>query len=303
MRNSYKNVISVIAIVVLLPYVITTMFKGGINFAKEENIESAKKVIVNDNNVQLELDIEQYIVGVVASQIPIHYEREAIKAQSVIARSCVVKKIGSRESINTSEMNLGYMNMIDMEQYWGYNNFFEYYNLIQEIVNETKGEIMVYDGSPIEAAFHAVSVGTTRSGVSAMNSEEYPYLVSVKSEIDVESEDYLYSETITYKRMSELFGKDIASMPEVMSEDELGYVQKVKINDEIISGEKFRKTLSLPSACFEMKVNSNGVKITTIGKGHGVGLSQYGANEMAKEGKNYKEILNYYYQNISIVSE
>jgi stage II sporulation protein D len=103
--------------------------------------------------------------------------------------------------------------------------------------------------------------------------------------------------------MGELFGEDIASIPEVVSEDELGYVEKVKINNETMSGEKFRKTLSLPSACFEMKVNSDGVKITTIGKGHGVGLSQYGANQMAKEGRNYKDILNYYYQNINIVSE
>ncbi len=303
MRNLYKNVISVIIIVLLLPYVITTMFAGGINFAKEEKIESTKRIIVNDNNVKLELDIEQYIIGVVASQIPIDYESEAIKAQSVIARTCVVKKIGNRESINTSEMNLGYMNMLDMEQYWGYDKFFEYYNRIQEIVKETEGEILEYEGNPIEAAFHAVSVGTTRSGVSAMNSEDYPYLVSVKSVKDVESEDYLYSKIFTYKKMSELFGKDITSMPQIMSEDELGYVEKVKLNDEIISGEKFRKTLSLPSACLEMKVDSDGIKITTKGKGHGLGLSQYGANEMAKEGKNYKDILNYYYQNISIVSE
>lgn len=304
MKNFYKNLISTIVIVLLLPYVITTMCKGGINFAKEEKeIESSQKVIVNDNNVKLELNVEQYIIGVIASQIPIDYEREAIKAQSVIARTSVIKKIGTRNSINTSEMNLDYMNMVEMEQYWGYDKFFEYYNKIQEIVNETKGEIIEYEGPPIEAAFHAVSVGTTRSGASAMKSDKYPYLKSVKSEKDVESKDYLKSVTITYKRMSELFGKEITAMPQVTQEDELGYVEKIKINDEIVSGEKFRKTLSLPSACFEIKANSDGVKITVIGKGHGLGLSQYGANEMAKKGKNYKEILNYYYENIRITNE
>jgi len=303
MKHFFQNAISAILIIMLLPYVITTMCKGGINFAKEEKMENTKTIIVNDNNVQLELDIEQYIIGVIASQVPINYEREAIKAQSVIARTSVMKKIGSRDSVNTSEMNLGYMNMIDMEQYWGYDKFFEYYNMLEEIVKETEGEIMVYDGKPIEAAFHAVSTGMTRNGASAMNSEEYPYLVSVKSEKDVESKDYLRSETITYERISELFGDDINTMPQILEEDELGYVEKIKINNKVISGEKFRKTLSLSSACFEMKEDNKGIKITTLGKGHGLGMSQYGANEMAKEGKKYKEILNYYYQNISIQSE
>lgn len=304
MKNFCKNLLFTVVIVLLLPYVITTMFKGGINFAKEEeHIDSSKKVIVNDNNVELELDIEQYIVGVVASQIPINYEKEAIKAQCVIARTSVIKKIGSRNSINTSEMNLEYMNMVNMEQYWGYDKFYENYNKLDEIVKETKGEIIVYEGNPIEAAFHAVSVGTTRDATSAMKSEEYPYLKSVKSEKDVESKEYLTTVTLNFKRMSELLGKDVTTMPEVLSKDELGYVEKIKINSEIVSGEKFRKSLSLPSACFELKQAAEGVKITVLGKGHGLGLSQYGANEMAKEGKNYKEILNYYYQNISIVNE
>jgi stage II sporulation protein D len=280
------------------------MFKGGINFAKEEDrIESSKRVIVNDNNVKLELDIEQYLVGVVASQIPINYEKEAIKAQCVIARTSVIKKIGSRDSINTSEMNLEYMNMVEMEQYWGYDKFYENYNKLEGIVKETKGEIIEYEGKPIEAAFHAVSIGTTRNGASAMKSEEYPYLKSVKSEKDVESKDYLKAVTLSFERMTELLEMDVTTMPEVLEKDELGYVEKIKINNEVISGEKFRKSLSLPSACFELKQATNGVKITALGKGHGLGLSQYGANEMAKEGKNYKEILNYYYQNISIVSE
>lgn len=304
MKNFCKNLLFAVVIVLLLPYVITTMFKGGINFAKdEEHIESTKMVIVNDNNVKLELDIEQYIIGVVASQIPINYEREAIKAQSVIARTSVIKKIGSRDSINTSEMNLEYMNMVEMEQYWGYDKFYENYNKLDEIVKETKGEIIEYEGKPIEAAFHAVSVGTTRDGASAMMSEEYPYLKSVKSEKDVESKDYLTTVTLSLKRMTELLEKDVITTPEVIEKDELGYVKKIKINNEIVSGEKFRKSLSLPSSCFELKQVQNGVKITGLGKGHGLGLSQYGANEMAKEGKNYKEILNYYYQNINIVNE
>lgn len=309
MKNFYKNVISIIIIILLLPYIITTMFKGGINFAKEENVESintvesTKKVVVNDNNVKLDLDIEQYIIGVVASQIPMDYEKEAIKAQCVIARTSVIKKIGNRQNINTSELKLGYMNMVEMEQKWGYDKFYENYNKLQEIVNSTKGEIIEYENNPIEAAFHAVSVGSTRNATSVMKNNNYPYLVSVKSEKDVESKHYLSTVTITFEKMSELFNEEITSIPEVISTDELGYVETIKMNDKIMSGEKFRKTLSLSSACFEMKLISGEVKITTIGKGHGLGLSQYGANELAKEGENYKQILNYYYLNINVVSE
>lgn len=303
MNYRYKNIVCIALTIILLPYMITTIFEGGINFVQEEETNHSKSVIVNDNNVQLELDIEQYIIGVLASQIPTNYEKETIKAQSVVARTSIIKKIGSRQSINTSELNLGYMNILDMEELWGYDKFFDNYNMLQEIVEETKGEIIEYDGEPIEAAYHAVSVGTTRSGESALNSDEYPYLKSVKSEKDIESEEYMTIMTVTFDKMRDLFQMDITSLPQVLSADELGYVEKIKVNDEIMSGEKFRKTLSLPSACFQMKLELNGIKMTVIGKGHGLGLSQYGANELAKEGKNYKEILKYYYQNINIVSE
>lgn len=303
MKHFYKNIILLLATIVLLPYIITTIFEGGINFAKEEPILDSKKVIVNDNNVELELDMEQYIIGVLASSIPVTYEREAIKAQSVIARTSIVKKIGGRKSINTSELNLGYMNILQMEEYWGYDKFYDNYNMLQAIVADTKGEVMTYEGEPIEAAFHAVSIGTTRDAKSALNSDKYPYLQSVSSTKDVESEEYITSTTISFQKMSDLFQKNITALPQVLFSDELGYVEKIKINDEVISGEQFRKTLSLNSACIEMKLYSKGVKVTAKGKGHGLGLSQYGANIMAKEGKKYKEILNYYYQNITIVNE
>lgn len=303
MKHFYKNIILILATIVLLPYVITTIFEGGINFAKEEPILDSKKVMVYDNNVELELDMEQYIIGVLASSIPVTYEKEAIKAQSVIARTSIVKKIGGRKSINTSELNLGYMNILQMEEYWGYDKFYDNYNMLQAIVADTKGEVMKYDGELIEAAFHAVSIGTTRDGKRALNSDKYPYLQSIPSTKDVESEEYITSSTFSFQKMSDLFQKNITTLPQVLSSDELGYVEKIKINDEVISGEQFRKILSLNSSCFEMKLDSDGAKITVKGKGHGLGLSQYGANIMAKEGKKYKEILNYYYQNIDIVNE
>ncbi|OYP54634.1 hypothetical protein CG709_01645 [Lachnotalea glycerini] len=190
-----------------------------------------------------------------------------------------------------------------MEDYWGYDKFYEHYNRLQELVMDTKGIIIEYEGEPIEAAFHAVSVGSTRDGERALESDKYPYLKSVKSEEDIESEEYLTSVTVSFEQMSKLFNQNVTVLPEILSCDELGYVEKVKINDQIINGEKFRKTLSLSSACIQMKLNSDEINITVKGKGHGLGLSQYGANIMAKKGKSYKDILNYYYQNISIVSE
>ncbi len=195
------------------------------------------------------------------------------------------------------------MNILQMEEYWGYDKFYDNYNMLQAIVAETKGEVMEYKGEPIEAAFHAVSIGTTRDAKSTLNSDKYPYLQSVSSSKDVESEDYITSTMISFQKMSDLFQKNITALPQVLSSDDLGYVEKIKMNDEIMSGEQFRKILSLNSACLEMKLDSDGVKVTVKGKGHGLGLSQYGANIMAKDGKKYKEILNYYYQNINIVNE
>lgn len=303
MKYYYKNILFLLATIVLLPYIITTIFDGGIQFANSEEDMNIRSVMVKDNKVELELDMEQYIIGVLASSIPISYEKEAIKAQSVIARTSIVKKIGGRKTINTSELNLGYMNILEMEEHWGYDNFYDNYNKLKSIVEETKGEILEYEGEPIEAAYHAVSVGTTRSAKNALHSDDYPYLQSVESKQDIKAQEYLETYTITYKKMSELFGTNVSSMPQILEADELGYAEKIKINDKVISGEQFKKTLSLASSCIDMKAGKDEVKITTLGKGHGLGLSQYGANEMAKDGKTYKEILKYYYQNITIVNE
>ncbi|WP_180272739.1 SpoIID/LytB domain-containing protein [Konateibacter massiliensis] len=303
MKHYGKNLIFVAVTILLLPYIVTTIFEGGVNFAKEETVQSSKSVLVNDNQVQLELDVEQYIIGVLASQISVTYEREAIKAQSVIARTSIIKKIGSRKSINTSELNLGYVNILQMEEHWGYKDFYVNYELLQEIVAETKGEIIEYEGQPIEAAFHAVSASATRSGEDALGSDKYPYLQSVSSQKDVESEEYFSVVSISFDKMSDLFQTEITNMPIVLEGDEQGYVKRIKINGEAMSGEQFRKTLSLPSACFEMKTENKGITFSVTGKGHGLGLSLYGANELAKQGKSYKEILKYYYQNIDIVRE
>jgi stage II sporulation protein D len=303
MRKKLQNIVSLLFIILLLPYIITTLCKGGINFAKEKKVEHKKTILVNDNHVQFKLDIEQYVVGLVAAEIPINYNREAIKAQCVIARTNVVKKIGSRDTLNTSDLNLDYMNMVEMEQYWGYDKFFDHYNLLREMVMETKGEIIEYENQPIEAAFHEVSIGKTRSAKSAMKSDNYPYLLSVDSVKDIESEEYLKSTTVTYEKLRNQFKLEGRQEPKVIKTDELGYVEQISVDGKIMSGEQFRKILSLPSACFEIRTDSKGIKIISKGKGHGLGLSQYGANEMAKSGKNYKEILNYYYNNISIVNE
>lgn len=303
MKNYWKNGVVTILIILLLPYTVTSFLKGGVQFGKRDKKESGKTIIVNDNNVNVTLDIEQYIIGVAAAQIPVYYEDEAIKAQLVIARTSVMDKIDGRESMETSDLGIPYMNLTQMEKAWGDEHFFTYYTKLQTLAEQTKGVIMTYEGKPVQAAFHAVSTGKTRSGEIALKSSRYPYLQSVDCEQDKNSEEYLTIISVTEKDIETALDLTKPALPIKVETDEAGYARQVVAGGQTINGEAFRKALRLPSACFSIEQVSDRIRITCKGKGHGVGLSQYSANEMAKQGKNYREILTYFYQNIEMTNE
>ena len=169
---------------------------------------------------------------------------------------------------------------------------------------------MYYDGKPIHAAFHAVSAGKTRDAREALQREDEPYLAQADSAMDIPSPDFL---KVVFMEKEEFYSKlkeacpELEAAPEnilesvvVETRDSSGYATQVKIGEKTVAGEEFRGYLGLNSACFSLKEVENKVRIVTKGLGHGLGLSQYGANELAKEGKNYKEILKHYYKDISI---
>lgn len=244
--------------------------------------------------------IELQLPGIVARQISIHMPQEAIKAQSVIARTQVMtaQQNGEEEPDGFS--------MAELQELWG-DQFDSYYQKLEELIQETAGRVITYQGDYIYAAYHQASAGNTREMSEYYEKSDMPYLCSAVCHEDSVSDGYLNvffwekEEFLAlckniFPEESFTSGEDI----EIIKRDSAGYVLEVRVGQTLYEGEEFRKKLNLPSSCFEITLIEEDVRIVTMGRGHGFGLSQSMAAQLAEEGKNYQEILQYFYKGVSI---
>lgn len=252
-------------------------------------------VKVKTESQTLSLPLEEYLVGVVAGEMPVSFELEAIKAQVVAARTFVLSRNLKVDNTTASQV---YLTESQMKKNWG-SHYQENKRKVEKAIKETSYEVMTYDGQYISAMFFSSSNGKTVNCNDYFNGE-VAYLKAVDSHWDLTIDP-------TNKRKKTFTKQEIANAfdvknPEISitSYTSSGYVNKVIINDKTYSGREVREKLALASSCFTMKLTSKGYVFETTGSGHGVGMSQYGAQGMAKEKKTYKQILNHYYQNIKI---
>lgn len=256
------------------------------------------------NNIT-SLNLEEYIIGVVSSEMPASFNEEALKAQAIASRTYAIYKMqNSKEKYDvvTSVFNQGYITIEEMKNKWG-NNFDKYYNKIKEAVNLTRGKVMKYDNNVIEAYYFAMSNGYTEN-VELVFNESREYLQSVKSIYENESTKN-FSVTKTLDKIEVCEKLEIKCDYLIIGNikrSETGRVNSIVINEKEYKGTTVRSKLNLRSTDFDINIENNDVIITTRGYGHGVGMSQYGANGMANAGYNYEEILKYYYKNIEISS-
>ena len=281
--------LGMILVLVVIPVFITT-FLG--------RIEVEDLLFNRPGNMMPEAEV--LFPETLAKQINIQMPKEAIKAQSVIVRTQLVSAAEKGETPPAG------FTTTQLQELWG-EHFEEYYHLLQDLIAETAGETLQYNGEHIYAAYHQSSAGNTRSMAEYYEKSAMPYLTSVACHEDTTSEGYLNvffwpkedflalcknvfpEETITG-------GEDI----QVLKRDSAGYVLEVQVGQTTYEGETFRKKLSLPSACFEITLIEEDVRIVTMGQGHGFGLSQHMAGKLAEEGKTYQEILQYFYKGASI---
>ena len=307
MREKIKFILSFLIILLFLPYICVVLFHN--NVQAENVFFSIGNSTVEENN----MDSELFVAGVLASQMPVSYEKEALKAQAVIARTQIYRMLEEKgiEDLEAEDLPQ-YMSISEMEKVWGYSKMQDYYSKLKEAVTETQGITMKYKGKYIEPSFHAVSNGNSRSGNEVYHSEDYPYLTKVDNPYDILSEDYLKVIMISKEELAEkmnqefgsnLLAESILNQINVKSKDGAGYVTNVQIGECTMAGEEFRKILDLNSSCFIIEESEGKIRITTKGLGHGIGLSQFNANEMAKNGDDYQKILNYYFKNIELVNE
>lgn len=306
LKEKIKTFFAICILILTVPYIVTLLFQGTKTSVESKAMKSMLDEGSGGGQARVEgLDMEEYLTGVLAKEIPLDYQMEAIKAQAVIGRTSLAA------ALETEEKNLpASMSREEMLKLWGQDGFEDNYQVLEEAVRATQGEVLYYSGKPIQAEFHAVSAGRTRSAREAFQREDEPYLECVDSDMDIPSPDFLkvvfMDKEEFCQKLAELcpeFSPDVESILEsatVAERDSSGYVVRMKIGEKELSGEEFRAAFGLNSSCFYLKEVENQVRIVTKGLGHGLGLSQYGANELAKAGKSYQEILQYYYKDSSI---
>ncbi|KYD06562.1 stage II sporulation protein D [Bacillus atrophaeus] len=256
-----------------------------------------------------DIPLEEYVIGVVASEMPIKFEMEALKAQSLAARTFIVRLMVSNSAVKApkgslvddTQMFQVYKSKDELKKQWG-SSYTQNLKKITEAVAGTQGKILTYDDKPIEASFFSTSNGYTENAEAYWTSA-IPYLKSVKSSWDKKSPKYLASKTFTVAEFQQKLGVQLTGQNTVgqITEKTPGHqVASAVINGKKLKGRDIREKLGLNSADFEWKRSGDKITVTTKGFGHGVGMSQYGANYMAKEGKTADEIVKYYYQGTAI---
>jgi len=265
-------------------------------------VNSGKTIKFNNGGVITNIDLEEYVIGVVAAEMPASFHSEALKCQAVVARTYAMKKASQGITLVNSTSHQVYNSIAQMKAKWG-SSYSTYYNKIKNAVNATKGQVLKYNGSYIDALYFSMSNGKTELP-SYVWSTNYPYLQVVSSSWDANLSSATYSITMTYEKLSSKLGVSVNedTQIEVLSRTAGDRVNEISIAGKTFTGVKVRSLLGLRSADFNIVKTSTGVKITTKGFGHGVGMSQYGANGAAKTGMTYKQILKHYYSGTSLVT-
>lgn len=285
--------------------------KEKVNKSSSNNASIQKEVqntgttvtVFRSNGDVLNLELEEYLINVVAAEMPASFNSEALKAQTVLARTYALKSLKSGKMLTDTTSTQVYRDNNELKKTWG-SAFDTYYNKIKNAVIATKGEVLKYNGDFIEAVYHSTSNGQTEDASNVWGNS-FPYLTVVDSSLDKSVKTYENTTFISYDKLSNILGftVDFSTEFSILERNLSSRVSLIRVGASVYDGVRFRNLLSLRSADFDIELEENGVNIKTRGYGHGVGMSQYGANEMAKLGYNYKDILSHYYKGTSLVKE
>ncbi|MEN6350565.1 MAG: stage II sporulation protein D [Syntrophomonas sp.] len=261
------------------------------------------KLYLHEEKRVVLIDLEEYITGTVAAEMPASFEVEALKAQAVAARSYTLRRLQMAHKYESDcdmsdDVNecQAYISRDAFEKQHGKTQ--NLWIKIAQVVEDTRGEIMIYDGFPIDALYHSTCGGRTESSLEAWHSN-VPYLQSVACEYCRDSAHYEELKTFSNADLIKVLGE--SGPIKVVETTSSGRVKAMKINKRRISGEEFRALLGLPSNWLSIKTNQTGITVNSRGYGHGIGLCQNGSNGMAKTGAKYHDILKNYYQGIDFL--
>lgn len=251
--------------------------------------------------VSREISLEEYVPAVAASQISWDCSQETIKAQTVAARTNLYVHQGEKEERGMIQKAVENIRKQEMDSI-----MLEKYRVFQEAARETEGQVLKYQDQLREIPYHALSAGKTRDGKEVLG-EDYGYIVSTDTSKDIDSPLYVegcyFSEEDLEERIKKeypgfVFGEE--KKAEIKETDSVGYVMEIEIGNLEFQGEQMKEILDLPSSCFTIQRLEGEIRFLCRGIGHGMGISQYTAEQMALEGKKYEEILQYFFPEMVI---
>jgi stage II sporulation protein D len=299
-----------------LPYVITSVFNTGsdgpdVNPLKtpvKEDEEPGIRVKMADGSI-VTMKLEEYVAGAVVCEMPAEYPMEALKAQAVAARTYAYKRLTEGSSHDDCDLCTdpahcqGFMTKDSAYERWGKGQD-AYWNKILKAVRETRGMVLTYDGKPIDCVYHANSGGRTENAHEVWG-ERIPYLVSVESYWDLYDERLINVKYVSSAEFVEIMNREFSASLKLNELEKFTYsktytagnsIEYLSINGKEIKGTDIRKAFDLRSGCFYTEIIGDSMCFITKGRGHGVGMSQFGAGMMAKNGSDFSEILYHYYQ-------
>ena len=292
-----------------------------IKYINDNRIKDKIKVKITSTNEVIEMSVSDYLKGVVPSEMPPDYNKEALKAQAVVARTYLFNKMNTKAHADADICDSpnhcqAFYTKDKLFQIWGTSKGWNekkkntYFKKISEAVDSTDNIVVTYNNKYIKAYFHACSAGKTENVYNIWGKQNIPYLKSVESIEDKDYKNYTSKKTYTISELQEKLNKENSikcsidenggDIAHILSLTDTGRVDKVKIGGVIYKAEELRNILGLRSTNFNITYNENKVIFNVKGNGHGVGMSQVGANYYASIGYTYDKIITHYYTGVDI---
>lgn len=320
-------VLALLFVLVVLPAVIvkgchypdTSLTPGSASAAPNPNV----RVFVHSTGTIVTVPLEEYVAGVVAAEMPTSFGLEALKAQAVIARTFAVRNMRAfggqgvpgrpGADVTTDIWNGGqaWMSEADARKEWGPFGFYGRWAKVQDAVSATAGLILTYNSVPIEAAYHSTCGGGTENSEDVWQ-EALPYLRGVTCTWCSSSPHMRHETEVSVRGLEQAFGFGAGVLAaaagqgrpyvQVLEKTPTGRAKSVRVGEKVVRASEFRRALGLESARFTVTASGSVLRFVTVGYGHGVGLCQYGADGLARAGRNFREILAFYYTGTEIES-
>lgn len=301
MKEKFKLYGSIFILIIFVPCLLMLWVRGGFEGKQADPVQQ---------------QIEDALPFVVAREISVSSKTETLKTQAVIARTNLWRiylesqSESAQREWNISDSGVESYTESELKALWRTSAYETNMEKLRQAVEETRGEILTVDNQPIQAAYHYAANCKTRNASEVPGQESAVYLQSVDSPDDMLADGFLSISYMEKQQMADALApllqedapqaENLPGALELTARDSAGYVTEVTCGMTVANGEAVRQALHLNSACFYLSELDGKIRIVTKGIGHGLGLSQYGANELAKEGKNYQEILRYYYTDVTL---